>query len=240
MKLIFLLTCTILEVASCRAANDGIAKMKADDFFPSAPVVALAEAAARSRVEEINKLLDQEVDANAAGKDGMTPLLWALLNDSKVGFRSLLQHGAKPNQQVKQGESVMSFAAIHRDPEFLRLALKHGGNPNLVNPHTGKTPIFDSLDHLRFDNISALVDGGADLNFKDRTGTTVLMRAAGINQYQIVYAMLKAGADPTIKNNWGNNLSFALKNNNLDPKHELYQWKLKVVALLKERGVAID
>ncbi|MCX6934454.1 MAG: ankyrin repeat domain-containing protein, partial [Verrucomicrobia bacterium] len=109
--------------------------------------------------------------------------IWALLKENKAGFQHLLARGAKPNLQVVQGESAMSFAAIHRDSDFLRAALKHGGDPNLVNPRTYQTPIYDSMDHLRFDNISVLIANGADLNFRNRSGVAPPMRAAATNQY---------------------------------------------------------
>ena len=67
-----------------------------------------------------------------------------------------------------------------------------------------------------------------------------MMDAASVNQYHIVYALLQAGADPTVKNNWGNTLTYFTQRGNRDPKHELYQWREKVKALLKERGMAVE
>ncbi len=240
MKRLLCFLMVVLAFVPCQASTNGFSKMKASDFFASAPAIALVEAAARGKTGRIDELLAQGLDVNTTGKDGITPLIWALIKENKTGFRHLLAKGAKPNLQVVQGESAMSFAAIHSDSDFLRAALKHGGDPNLVNLRTNKTPIFDSLDHLRFDNVTVLISSGADLNFRDKTGTTVIVRAAGINQYQIVFEMLKAGADPMIKDNWGYTLLFPLKNNNLDPKHELYRWRAKVIELLKERGVSVD
>lgn len=240
MRALIFLSWIACTVAVCRAADSGFAKMKVGEFFSPGPYTELAEAAARGNGQKIAELIERGVDVNVTGKDGVTPLLWALLKGSKPGFKQLLERGANPNLQIKHGDSVLAFAAMERDSEFLRLALKHGGDPNLINPRTGKTPLFDSLDHLRFNNISVLIEGGADLNFRDKTGVTPVMQAAALNQYQVVHAMLKAGADPTIKNNFGNTIAFYLKTGNLDPKHELYQWRAKVAALLEERGMKVD
>jgi ankyrin repeat protein len=213
--------------------------MKATDFFSDQAALALAEASVRGQTEAIAKMVAAGTDANARGKDGMTPLQWAIIKGSKTGFRALLERGANPNLQTKDGDSAMLLAAIAEDSEFLRLALEHGGNPNLVDPSTARTPIYESITHLRLDNITTLMDSGADLNFRDRTGSTPVMRAASTLRYDLVYRMLKAGADPTVKNRWGNTLTFFLKLNNVDPKHELYQWRAKVIELLQAKGIEI-
>jgi ankyrin repeat protein len=227
-------------LASCDAANDALPNVKASDIFPAGAAVAFAEAAARGQTERAKQLLETGADINVRGKDGATPLLWTLLKGNKTGFRFLLERGADANLQVKQGNSVMSFAAMHEDPEFLTLALKYGGDPNLVDPVTAKTPIFESITNMRMHNIRLLIKAGANLNFRDRTGSTPMMQAAGINQYQVVHAMLQAGADPKVKNNWGNTITYFVKESNMNPKHELYQWRAKVIELLKERGIKVD
>jgi ankyrin repeat protein len=230
----------VLAFVPCQASTNGFSKMKASDFFASAPAIALVEAAAWGKTGRIDELLAQGLDVNTTGKDGITPLIWALIKENKTGFRHLLVKGAKPNLQVLQGESALSFAAKNSDPDFLRIVLKHGGNPNLVNPRTNQTPIYDSMDHRRFENVSVLIKGGADLNFRNRSGVTPPIRAAVTNQYQVVFEMLNAGADPKVKDNWGKELIYYLKDRDLDPKHDLYRWRSKVIELLKERGVSVD
>jgi ankyrin repeat protein len=240
MKPIILLTAVVLFAASCHAAGNPLSKMKAEDVFSAAADIALAEAAARGQIDKLSELLGHGAEVNARGKDGMTPLFWALIQGNKEGFKYLLEHGANPNLQDAQGTSVMSVSAALKDSVFLAVALKNGGNPNLVGQKSAKTPIFSSIENMTWDNLQLLIGAGANLDFKDRTGSTPLMRAAGINQYQIVYIMLKAGADPTIKNNWGYTILFPIKNNNINPAHELYQWRSRVIELLKERGMNVD
>jgi ankyrin repeat protein len=55
----------------------------------------LAVSAAKGDVKEIDRLIDQGVDPNAAGKHLDTPLSWAMGAGSKKGFRRLLDRGAK-------------------------------------------------------------------------------------------------------------------------------------------------
>ena len=106
-------------LASCQAAGIALSKVKANDLFSSAREVAFAEAAARGQTGWLKELLDQGVDVNARGKDGVTPLLWALAQGGKPGFKYLLEHGANPNLQAERGDSAMLLGAMHEDPEYL-------------------------------------------------------------------------------------------------------------------------
>jgi ankyrin repeat protein len=227
-------------LASCQAAGEALSKMKASNLFSSSRETAMAEAAARGQTGKVKELLDLGVDVNVRGNDGVTPLMWALVQGSKPGFKYLLEHGANPNLQTTQGDSVMELSSIHEDPDYLALALKNKGDPNLVNPETAKTPIFTAMTSLRAKNIQLLIEAKTNLNFQDRTGATPMMRAAAVNRYDFVYAFLKAGADPAIENNWGNTIVHFVKDSTVSPKHELYQWRAKVIELLKEKGVKVD
>ncbi len=229
----------VFLLASCQAAGEPSSKMKASELFSSARETALAEAAARGQTGRLKELFDQGVDVNARGKDGVTPLIWALVQGSKSGFKYLLEHGANPNLQTAQGDSVMRLGAMHEDSEYLALALKNKGDPNLVDPETAKTPLFAAIGSLRPKNIQLLIEAGANLNFQDPTGNTPMMRAAGVNRFDFVHAFLKAGADTAIENNWGNTIVYFVKDSTVSPKHELYQWRLKVIALLKEKGIEV-
>jgi ankyrin repeat protein len=224
----------------CLSGGSEAKRLRAAEFFAKKEVVALAEAASAGDRVTLTRLVGAGADVNTQGVDGMSPLLWALIKQSKPGFTFLLEHGANPNLLVKDGASVMWFAAMHEDPTFLRLALEYKGNPNLVNPFRAQTPIYESVMNLREQNIALFIEWKADLDFRDRTGSTPMMTAASLNRFDYVYAMLIGGADPSIKNNWGNTIGYFLRRGNMDPKHELFRWRAKVIALLKERGVSLD
>jgi uncharacterized protein len=232
------LGCCVLSTGF--AAPRALFKMKLPELFPEPQPRALAEAAARNRTDSIKLLVVEGADVNATGKDGMTPLLWALLQGGKAGFQALLEHGANPNLQTKDGDSVVLMAAIDKDGDYLKLTLAHGGNPNLVDPTTDRTPIYESIRNGNGENVQALIAAGANLNSRDRTGFTPLLEAASLLRYDIAYTMLKAGADPTIRSKGGKTIVDRIKLNNVDPKHELYQWRAKVIELLKTKGIDVE
>jgi ankyrin repeat protein len=233
-------------VAGCRAGN-----MNTADYFSDAQAAALAQAAAKGHTDEIARLLSEGVDVNARGKDGMTPLLWALFNQNKEGFECLLQHGANPNLQLSDdqtselarelpfaGNSAMSFAARYQDIWYLDTVIKYGGNVNLVNPFRSFTPIYASIEALRKLQPRKLIEAGANLNFQDRDGVTPLVFAAMCNRYDLAYEMLQAGADPTIKNKWGKGIEYFINQSKGRTTPEVSQWRDKVVELLHQKQKA--
>lgn len=226
-------TLALLGSEHCRAS------MSAGDFFNPGPQRSLAEAAERGRTEELQRLVTGGADVNAQGADGMTALYWATGHLSKKGVSWLLDHGANPNVEFKRDGTSATSVAATLPPWFLHEILAHGGDLNYRNPMNERTPIFDALLANQDENVRTLIAAGADMNTYDHVGLTPMVTAAVEWKYQLVYAMLNAGANPTVRVPKGRSdrtlLWFASRNfvPQGDPQ---YAWKLKVIALLKEKG----
>jgi ankyrin repeat protein len=229
--------------------------MKAADYFEPGSQRALAEVAAKGRTDLIDDLLRHGAQINFQGREGMTALIWAFLQENKDGYEHLLRKRADPNLQMTEstltsdgltdGSSAMSLSAMHEDPWYLKATLKHGGNPNIVNPVKSVTPVFQCImlydkKHPRLEQLKLLIDAGANLNAQDRDGSTPMRLAAIANRYDLVYVMLASGADPFIKTKAGTTLMSTIKRIRTDPKSELYQWRAKVIDLLKVKGIDIE
>jgi ankyrin repeat protein len=80
-------------------------------------------------------------------------------------------------------DAILRRAAAGKNLDRITLALDAGANVNGVCPVTGKTALMEALDHYsrREDGIVACVEklltAGADVNIKDLSGWTPLMRA---------------------------------------------------------------
>jgi len=244
--------CIIILLAASSAVGVYARSMKVGDYFEPGPQRALAEASGKGRIAEIEKLLSSGADINFQGREGMTALIWALLQQNKKGYQSLLEKGADPNLQMTEsaltsdgltdGNSATSLAAMHGDPWYLETTLKHGGNPNLVNPVKGVTPIFQCImlydkNHSRLEQLKMLIAAGADLNVRDRDGYPPIMIATISNRFDMVYTMLAAGADPSARSTANTTIVSIIRRIHTDPKHELYQWRVKVIEFLKAKGI---
>lgn len=215
--------------------------------FTDPGVRALADAAGKGDVKEIDRLVASGVDANASGNAGVTPLVWAMAARNHEGFVRLLERGADPNQQhpeidTGEGSSAMSIAASSViDSFFLEAALKHGGNPNLVEPRDKTTPIYKAIMSGKIKNLDLLIAAGADLNHKGgHFASPPLTDAAVINWYEGVFRLLEAGADYRITDNAGTSVAdFAV----LERVHytaEVRRWKDKVLDLLEAKGADLE
>ena len=225
-----------------RQSKELVAYMSLETMFPDTQVRALAKAAGKGRVNQIDDLVNQGVSVNSRGAKNATPLFWAMRNGSVVGFQKLLELGADPNVVFDDGGSVIHWAVQHEDSSFLRLALEHDGNPNLVAGE--KTPLFDTIGFKGDSDIlvlKILLTYGADPNMKEARGNTPAMIAAGVGRFDIVYVLLNSNADYNLKNDAGYSLldRVAAKRNAFIPGSEQEKSLEQVIDWLSRKGVTI-
>lgn len=235
-----------------RHRKERIAYMSLETMFRDRAVRALAEAAARGKLKELDGLVAKGVGVNSQGAKGATPLFWALRNSSFEGFKKLLSLGADPNI-VFADSSVMHWAARHEDVRFLREALDHGGNPNLAAGKPSETPLFETIGVAGSSNIEKmriLLDSGADINAvtggekifdMSMGGITPVLAAADVVRFDIVYELLKRGAGYRFEDDSGRDLAYRIVavKGRFAAGSEQKKYLEKVIIWLKERGVNI-
>ena len=215
---------------------------QAKKYFDDAKAFKLAVAGADGDVTAIQTLRNQSADPNSIGKDGMTPVLWAMVRGNKSGLQKLLEVGGDANYQTDDGNSVMSLAAEVDDPEFLKIALQHGGNPNLDILHSPyRRPLGIATGPFHLEHVKLLLNAGADVNYQNPvTGNTALDLAADLNQFDIVYYLLENGANYNLKNKLGNTVVFQIENNNIDSASSNYVWRRKVIEFLRSKDIQVN
>src|SRR5439155_25844679 len=102
----------VLLLLSCMPGCDGgggnvrygSASYNATEVFgDGTAALALAKAAGRGDVKEINRLISEGASVDTVGHHGITPLWWALWAKNYEGFAALLDKGANPNTQRVEG-----------------------------------------------------------------------------------------------------------------------------------------
>ncbi len=229
-------------------------KYDARNYFSDPKVAELAEAARKGDVERIDALVAEGVNVNARGHsqdapsmNGITPLIYSMVGESRKGFQRLLERGADPNLQTDIGDSAMSFAAHRKESESLKLLLAHGGNPNLrsaVVPHKDDwkpTPIFDAISGRNAENARILIKAGANLNVRNSFGWTPLMSAAAQNSFEVMYMLLEGDADFRAKDKLGYPVShFILDSIIQDEKSPLVKQRQKCIEFMEKKGVNFE
>jgi len=189
-------------------------------------------AAYRGDRSTVLKLLDNGLDVNHVGRDGLTMLTYAVSGQHPGLVRALLARGARPD--ADHGAAMLQ-AAGSGDLPILTELLAAGASPN---EHAGdmlNTPLIASVSTGKLEVMKLLLQSGADPNARNRLGRTALFTAAagwskalnylighGANvnisdkdgitpliyasmygNLTIVGSLLKAGADPDKVDNSG-------------------------------------
>lgn len=135
-------------------------------------------------------LLKAGGDANLANSDGYTPLHVAAappFESFLIGgpaakgqedlVKALLDHGAKPDVAMKEGETPLYLAAEAGLAPGIVMLLRKGANAN-VRRSDGQSPIHSASWRCHLPAVEALVKGGATINAKRSNGDTALHLAA--------------------------------------------------------------
>lgn len=124
-------------------------------------------------------------------KYGATLLLWAVGMEKYKSAEALLKCGADPNIATTEGETPLFRAAgyswidndYEKDPKYVKLLLSLGADSNINyvgHEHdvieTGTSPLMNSIG-CGIEKTKALVEGGADINYKTKNGKTAALVA---------------------------------------------------------------
>jgi uncharacterized protein len=208
----------------------------AQDYFGDTPQAKLARAAAEGRVDEVHQLVKQGALVNAAGKQNMTPLVWAMTANNLSGMQALLEAGADPNQRIGPQKELHPVWIAARDApsEQLALLLKYKGDPNAPHNDGHYAPLPRAM--LNLVNVKLLVEAGANVNIANSLGSPFVLGAASLAQYDVVLYMLDQGFNRNLPL-----LAWEINDRRPDGKAplppELEPKRLQVAQRLKQMGV---
>ena len=198
-------------VSNSQRALQELKRMKAERYFTNRMQAEFVAAVGHGEVERAQRLLDEGAAVDAVGDEGMTALYWAIVKQNLTGFRFLVAHDADPGTVTRwtesngqeQWASVLELAAMLEDSSYLRALLAAGADPNQIVNASQQTAIYHALLHRRYDNVSLLLEKGANVNHQSKSLTTPIGEAVYQGAYASALFLLRAGADPAMKNRWG-------------------------------------
>jgi len=184
------------------------------------PDMQLMEAVEKNDLNSVRSAVAQGANLNYRGPHGETPLIKSMMCDDPRIARVLLESGADANVTTANGHSPLTFACLQNNFEAVRALLSYkasvsqkteeGWTPLLV-ASTNPSIFFDNLDHEFYKKlieimykysryhpdynpvriINMLLSSGADPNEFNMFGTTPLMAAASMANYQIIQVLLE-------------------------------------------------
>jgi uncharacterized protein len=156
----------------------------------------LMVASERGRADIIKSLLDHKADPNAAGRDGTTALMLAAENNQPEIVKLLVGRGADPNKQDNNGWTAVLKAAYQGNSKCIEILASHS------KLELDRALLVATLME-RTDAVKALVDNGAEVDFRASDGRTPLILAAGKGNKDIVQLLLQDGADASLTDQAG-------------------------------------
>lgn len=180
-------------------------------------------AAAKGDVEMATLLLDSKANIDSHGDRGGTPLYSAAVAGQVAMVEFLLNHGADAKTHFG-GQSVLTAAAFAGRTDVVKYLTAHGfeadvfalvatddlpelkkrlkQDATLVNARDGfgRTPLHLAVVQPDEKIAAALIEAGADVNARDRSGGTSLQGAAATprrdgNAATVIRLLLEKGAD---------------------------------------------
>jgi len=193
----------------------------------------------RANMEIVRLLVEAGADVNTLEKTRMvnavgevhwfltSPLEHVVCKDLEI-VRYLIGKGARVNEKLTNGVTVLNLPAYKGDLETLEVLISAGGDVNAVDD-IGYTPLKHAVMGRQPESIRMLVAKGAKVNqapTKVNAGETALHIAIGRGFPDIVKLLLELKANPNAKSKYeGTPLQLAQKGDQDD-----------IVAILKAAG----
>lgn len=197
---------------------DFVAKNPPASFF-SGPLLLAATAIARNDLAALNsEISSKPIDLNAPGASDMRLVSYAAGCKNWAAFDFLVAHGATLNFSFRRGQTVQSFmglAASAKDDELFKKMIAARADPNGVPE--APFPDMNAVEQGRVDNFWTLIRLGANINQKDRNGTTLLMRLAYRGDYDIILKLIERGADTRPISKLNKSLTSIVRQHPVDP-----------------------
>jgi hypothetical protein len=168
--------------------------------------VALNWAVGMNDMGTVKEMIARGIDANSRMEDTrQTPLMAA---ESAEMAALLLNAGADPRITDSQGATSLHYAVLKEDAlGIIPLLLSAGAVVDAVEPAGGETPLlwakqwFFGIDCEKGRKVLGLLhQQGADLNFKDKFGNSLLHIAVMNGNEPLVSLLLEIGADASLIN----------------------------------------
>jgi ankyrin repeat protein len=123
---------------------------------------------------------------------GNSPLMYAAAVGSLEGMRLLLDAGADSNARNTFGATPLMWCA--GNAAKVRLQLSKGANPN-ARSKLGRTPLLIAATYDGATEAARmLIEKGADVDARDKGGSSVLAKAAGSNNIEVARLLIAKGA----------------------------------------------
>ncbi|MFA4828453.1 MAG: ankyrin repeat domain-containing protein [Thermodesulfovibrionales bacterium] len=185
----------------------------------------LHEAAISGDIEKVSQLLAQGGDINLATDSGITPLHMAIRAKKIKMVEFLLGKGANVHAKRRghflEGTTSLAIAVYNKDVDIITLLLNRGADVNQMidqmtiwdqstqkgaqkgKAYSNTTALHAAIGGGNIEIVKLLMNHGANVNAKDKSGMTPLHIAATKGNHEAINLLLNSKADLDAEDNNG-------------------------------------
>lgn len=201
-----LITAALLLISCTAAAR--LQDLLPEDYFDP-PMVELLHSLERGDERAAKAQLANGLTFNIVGRGKITPLFWMYGNQDLESAQLALKLGADPNFPNGYGTSPVAwFAKRHFTAEkWMKMLMEAGGDPNGKDANGDPLIVGANPDYL-----DILLAHGADINVKDHSGVSIVLRMANMEYFSDIYWLAtEHGADLCLYDNTGTSVADVVK-----------------------------
>jgi len=210
MKNSILLGLICVFVISCNHNRKEKLTVRDIEIFEKTPAWELVTAVDQEDLSAIERILKSDTLLINFQEPtyGTTALIRAIGTEKYNSAKKLLDSGTNPNIVSKIGSTALfeaisyswSDAKANENPKFVKLLLEYGANPNVTycspviegqtDPiECGTSPLIHSVSR-GFDKMKLLVEAGADIDYKTKSGNTAAYESLLMQDVKAAYFLI--------------------------------------------------
>ena len=130
-------------------------------------------------------------------------LVEAVSEGENIALGEFLKAGFSVDSYNKNSVSLLNIAIRSGHINIADMLINKGADINTISGDRGNTPLMDAAAEADIEILNKIIDAGAVLNIKSKSGQTALILAIGRHAEDAAIALISAGADINIKDDLG-------------------------------------
>jgi ankyrin repeat protein len=196
----------ILCIPVTLEAQIDIIEIDTSEYLPLAVPGALEYnlmlAASEGYYTEVERMILMGAEVDSETNEGVTPLIYAVINNKPKTVLTLLQYDADVNKTTGRRETPLLIAVKNENFEIAEILIRYGADVNYQGSY-GAAPLhFASVyGFLRIADLLLYYDAETDIRTND--GTTPLMAAIWAGYADVMELLIRNGANMETRDNEG-------------------------------------